>query len=205
MLEIKQIRQNMAAVEAALASRGQGAVLEPFRAIDELHRRTLQEIEELRHRRNVVTDEIARMKKAGANAEAMVLEMRKVSGRIKELERTLGETEGQLSDLLMGIPNLPHASVPVGRGERATTSRSAAGASRRRSTSSRSPTGTSARRSASSTSSAPRRSPAPASALYLGAGARLERALISFMLDLHTGEHGYREVLPPVLVNRDSP
>ncbi len=115
MLEIKQIRQNLAAVEAALASRGQGTVLEPFRAIDELHRRALQEIEDLRHRRNVVTEEIARMKMAGANAEAMVLEMRTVSGRIKELERALGETEEQLNDLLMGIPNLPHASVPVGR------------------------------------------------------------------------------------------
>ena len=203
MLEIKQIRQNLAAVEAALASRGQGAVLEPFRAIDELHRRTLQEIEELRHRRNVVTDEIARMKKAGANAEAMVLEMRTVSGRIKELERTLGETEGQLSDLLMGIPNLPHASVPVGRDSADNPVVKTWGEPPRFDFEAKPHWDIGTRlgildleRAAKITGA---RFP-----LYLGAGARLERALINFMLDVHTGEHGYREILPPFIVNRQS-
>ena len=203
MLEIKQVRQNLAAVEAALATRGQAVVLEPFRAIDERHRRTLQEIEELRHRRNVVTDEIARMKKAGENAEAKVLEMRTVSGRIKELERALGETEEQLNTLLMGIPNLPHASVPVGRDSADNPVVKRWGDPPVFDFEPRPHWEIGTRlgildleRAAKITGA---RFP-----LYLGAGARLERALINFMLDVHTGEHGYREILPPFIVNRQS-
>jgi seryl-tRNA synthetase len=203
MLEIKQVRQNLAAVEAALATRGQAVVLEPFRAIDERHRRTLQEIEELRHQRNVVTDEIARMKKAGENAEAKVIEMRTVSGRIKELERALGETEEQLNTLLMGIPNLPHASVPVGRDSADNPVVKRWGDPPVFDFEPRPHWEIGTRlgildleRAAKITGA---RFP-----LYLGAGARLERALINFMLDVHTGEHGYREILPPFIVNRQS-
>ena len=79
MLEIKFVRQNLAAVEAALATRGQSADLETFKTVDARHRKILQEIEELRHRRNVVSDEIARLKRAGDPAEAFVVEMRAVS------------------------------------------------------------------------------------------------------------------------------
>ena len=203
MLEIKQVRQNLAAVEAALATRGQAALLEPFRAVDDRHRRALQEIEELRHRRNVVTDEIARMKKAGENADATVLEMRTVSGRIKELERTLGEAEEQLSGLMMGIPNLPHASVPVGRDSADNPEVKRRGEPPAFDFEARPHWDIGTRlgildleRAAKITGA---RFP-----LYLGAGARMERALINFMLDVHTGEHGYREILPPFIVNRQS-
>ena len=79
MLEIKFVRQNIAAVEAALTARGQSLALDQFKTIDEQHRKTLQVIEELRHRRNVVSDEIAHLKKSGGSAEALVLEMRSVS------------------------------------------------------------------------------------------------------------------------------
>ncbi|HSM90549.1 MAG TPA: serine--tRNA ligase, partial [Desulfobacterales bacterium] len=115
MLEIKFIRQNLAAVEAGLAARGQRVALETFKAVDGQHRKSLQEIEDLRHRRNVVSDEIARLKKAGDPAEALVLEMRSVSARIKELEKAVADTQEGLSAILMGLPNLPHASVPLGR------------------------------------------------------------------------------------------
>ena len=115
MLEIKLIRQNLAAVEAALATRGQSADLEAFKTVDAQHRQTLQEVEELRHRRNVVSDEIARLKRAGDPAEAFVVEMRAVSARIKVLEKTLAETQETLSVILMALPNLPHVSVPVGK------------------------------------------------------------------------------------------
>jgi seryl-tRNA synthetase len=125
MLEIKLIRQNLAAVEAALATRGQSADLEAFKTVDAQHRQTLQEVEELRHRRNVVSDEIARLKRAGDPAEAFVVEMRAVSARIKVLEKTLAETQETLSV----IPRTP-SSRPGGR--------------RRSSTSHRRPTGTSA-------------------------------------------------------------
>jgi seryl-tRNA synthetase len=203
MLEIKQIRQNLAAVEAAMASRGQAMVLAPFREVDELHRRALQEIEDLRHRRNVVSDEIARIKKAGENAETLVLEMRSVSGRIKELERTLGETEQRLSALLMDIPNLPHASVPVGKDSADNPVVKTWGEPPRFDFEVKAHWDLGTRlgildleRAAKITGA---RFP-----LYLGAGARLERALINFMLDVHTVEHGYREILPPFIVNRQS-
>ncbi len=203
MLEIKQVRQNLTAVEAALATRGQAALLEPFRAVDDRYRRALQEIEELRHRRNVVTDEIARMKKAGENADATVLEMRAVSGRIKELERALGEAEEQLNGLMMGIPNLPHASVPVGRDSADNPEVKRRGEPPAFDFEARPHWDIGTRlgildleRAAKITGA---RFP-----LYLGAGARMERALINFMLDVHTGEHGYREILPPFIVNRQS-
>lgn len=115
MLEIKRVRQNIAAVEAALGTRGPNLDLGPFKAVDEQHRKTLLEIEALRHRRNVVSDEIACLKKAGDPAEAFMAEMRAVAAHVKELEKTLAETQETLSQILLGIPNLPHATVPVGR------------------------------------------------------------------------------------------
>jgi seryl-tRNA synthetase len=115
MLEIKFVRQNLAAVEAALAARGQNVALDTFKTVDGQHRKVLQEIEDLRHRRNVVSEEIARLKQARDPAETLVAEMRSVSARIKELEKTVAETQENLSAVLMGLPNLPHASVPLGR------------------------------------------------------------------------------------------
>jgi len=203
MLEIKFVRQNLATVEAALAARGQSVALDQFKTIDEQHRKTLQEIEELRHRRNVVSDEIARLKKSGGSAEALVLEMRSVGTRIKELEIAVADAQERLQAILMGLPNIPHASVPVGRDSSENPVIKSWGE----------PTcfdfepkahwdiGTQLKildleRAAKITGA---RFP-----LYFEAGARLERALINFMLDVHTREHGYREVLPPFIVNRQS-
>ncbi|MBI5578331.1 MAG: serine--tRNA ligase [Deltaproteobacteria bacterium] len=203
MLEIKLVRQNLAAVEAALATRGQSADLETFKTVDARHRQALQEVEELRHRRNVVSDEIARLKRAGAAAEAFVVEMRTVSARIKVLEKTLAETQEALSAILMALPNLPHVSVPVGKDstenpviktwgrppqfEFAPKAHWDIGADLKILDFERATKITGAR-----------------FPLYFDAGARLERALINFMLDVHTREHGYHEVLPPFIVNRPS-
>ncbi len=203
MLEIKLIRQNLAAVEAALATRGQSADLEAFKTVDAQHRQTLQEVEELRHRRNVVSDEIARLKRAGDPAEAFVVEMRAVSARIKELEKSLAETQETLSVILMALPNLPHVSVPVGKDstenpviktwgplpqfEFAPKAHWEIGTDLNILDFERATKITGAR-----------------FPLYFDAGARLERALINFMLDVHTREHGYREVLTPFIVNRPS-
>jgi seryl-tRNA synthetase len=203
MLEIKRVRQNFAAVEAALGTRGPGVDLGPFKAVDEQHRQALLEIEALRHRRNVVSDEIARLKRAGDPAEALMAEMRAVSTRIKELEKSLAETQEALNRLLLGIPNLPHVSVPAGRdssenpvvktwGEPASfdfepKAHWDIGAALKILDLERATKITGAR-----------------FPLYFGAGARLERALINFMLDVHTGENGYQEILPPFIVNRQA-
>jgi seryl-tRNA synthetase len=203
MLEIKFIRQNLTAVEAALAARGQSVALETFKAVDGQHRKTLQEIEDLRHRRNVVSDEIARLKKAGDPAEALVLEMRSVSAHIKELEKAEADTQESLSAILMGLPNLPHVSVPLGRDSSENPVIKTWGEPTRFDFEPKAhwDVGTHLKvldleRAAKITGA---RFP-----LYFDAGARLERALINFMLDVHTREHGYREVLPPFIVNRQS-
>jgi seryl-tRNA synthetase len=203
MLEIKRVRQNLASVEAALSTRGQRVDLDPFKAVDEQHRKTLLEIEGLRHRRNTVSDEIARLKKAGDPAEELMAEMRAVSARIKDLEKTLTETQEALDRILMGIPNLPHVSVPVGRDSSENPVVKTW----------REPTRFNFEPKAHwdigavlkildlerATKITGARFP-----LYFDAGARLERALINFMLDVHTAENGYREVLPPFIVNRQS-
>jgi seryl-tRNA synthetase len=203
MLEIKLIRQNLAAVEAALATRGQSADLEAFKTVDAQHRQTLQEVEELRHRRNVVSDEIARLKRAGDPAEAFVVEMRAVSARIKVLEKTLAETQETLSVILMALPNLPHVSVPVGKDSTENPVIKTWGLPPQFDFAPKAhwDIGTDLKilDFERATKIAGARFP-----LYFDAGARLERALINFMLDVHTREHGYHEVLPPFIVNRPS-
>jgi seryl-tRNA synthetase len=203
MLEIKFVRQNLAAVEAALAGRGQSADLAAFKAIDARHRSMLQEIEALRHRRNVVSDDIAGLKKAGTPAETLMEEMRAVSARIKELEKTLSEAQAALSAMLMAIPNLPHPSVPAGKDSSENPVVKTWGTTPQFDFEPKAHweigTGLKILDFERATRITGARFP-----LYFGAGARLERALINFMLDVHTLEHGYQEVLPPFIVNRDS-
>jgi len=203
MLEIKFVRQNLEEIEKSLANRGETADLITFKDCDTRRKSLLLEIENLRHRRNIVSEKIAAMKKNGENAADLMTEMREVGGRIKTLDLHLTENEEKINQILFGLPNLPHASVPIGKD------------------SSENPvlkkTGTPPDfdfeplphwtlgenlkildfETASKITGA--RFP-----LYLGAGAKLERALINFMLDIHTTEHGYKEILPPFMVNRDS-
>ncbi len=203
MLEIKFIRQNLAAVEAGLAARGQSIALDTFKAVDEQQRKSLQEIETLRHRRNVVTEEIARLKKTGDPAEALVLEMRSVSTRIKELEKAGTDVQERLSAILMGLPNLPHASVPLGRDSSENPVVKTWGEPTRFDFEPKAHWDVGTRLQVLDLERAAKITGARFP-LYFGAGARLERALINFMLDVHTGEHGYREILPPFIVNRQS-
>jgi seryl-tRNA synthetase len=201
MLEIKFVRQNLPAIETALANRGAAADLDQFRDCDARRRAVLQEIEELRHRRNVVSDQIAEMKKKGENADGPVAEMREVSTRVKELERSLAEYEEAVQEILIGLPNVPHGSVPVGANEAENELVKSEGTPPEFDFEAKAHYDIGEalgildfERAAKITGA---RFP-----LYFGAGARLERALINFMLDVHTGEHGYREVLPPYIVNR---
>jgi len=203
MLEIKFIRQNLAEVEKALSTRGETADLETFMEIDTRRRNFLAEIEELRHRRNVVSETIADLKKKGENADQLVAEMREVSSKVKALDKSLSESEEKINKILMGLPNIPHSSVSIGKDASENPIVRTVGSL---------PDfdfeplphwtigenlGIFDFEKASKITGA--RFP-----LYLGAGAKLERALINFMLDLHTTRHGYQEILPPFIVNRDS-
>ena len=115
MLEIKYIRENLDDVEKAFLNRGASIELDAFQKWDEERRAILFEIEALRHRRNVVSDQIAQMKKNGENADDLVGEMRRVAAKIKELQKPLLESEKKINELLMRMPNIPHATVPVGK------------------------------------------------------------------------------------------
>jgi len=203
MLEIKYLRQNLSAVQEAFKARGHQADLDAFQKWDGERRAILQEIELLRHERNVVSDRIAEMKKAGEDAEAMVVEMRAVSSKIKELDKKLSENQETMNAFLLALPNIPHASVPVGKDETDNPEVRTVGEVPKFEFEPQ-PHWDIGRRLKILDLERAARIAGARFALYFGAGARLERALINFMLDTHIGEHGYLEVLPPFMVNRES-
>ena len=203
MLEIKFVRNNLEEIRHMLSSRGMEADLELFESCDASRRSMLLEVEELRHKRNVVSDKIAEMKKAGENTDDIVSEMRDVSSRIKAIEKSLAENEEKIDTILMALPNVPHESVPEGQDETQNPVIRLVGdppdfnfEPKAHWTLGENLNILDFNRAAKITGS---RFP-----LYIGDGARLERALINFMLDIHTKKHGYQEILPPFIVNRTS-
>ena len=118
MLEIKLMRQNLSMVQAAMTARGHHAELDTFKKCDDERRDILQEIESLRHQRNMVSDQIAEMRKSGDDTEALVVEMRGVSSRIKELDKKLSNNQQIIDTFILGLPNIAHSSVPFGADEK---------------------------------------------------------------------------------------
>ncbi len=203
MLDLKFIRENPEKVRAGLAAKNDRRGIDEILRLDERRRELIKEADVLKAKRNSVSVEVARLKKEGKDASAIIAEMKLVSDRIAELDRERREVEGKVDELLRWIPNLPHFSVPVAPDE--------TGNVEVRSWGKKPDFGF---------------TPAPhwelgdklglldlASATkisgagfitFTGWGAKLERALINFMLDMHTQRHGYKEVSPPFLVNRSS-
>ena len=203
MLEIKFVRQNLEHVQQALENRGGSADWQAFIQADNQRKHVLGEIEELRHQRNVVSDEIAALKKAGQDAQALVLKMREVGDRVKELEKKLAVHEAQLQTILMGIPNIPHASVPRGKDESDNTLVKTYGTPPQFAFEPQPHWDIGERLGILDLGRAARITGARFP-LLIGDGALLERALINFMLNTHTLEHGYTEILPPFIVNRQT-
>ncbi|MGB5750855.1 MAG: serine--tRNA ligase [Desulfobacterales bacterium] len=203
MLEIKYLRQNLSIVQEALKARGHQVDLNAFQKWDDERRAVLQEIESLRHERNMVSDRIAEMKKAGEDAEAFVVEMRAVSSKIKDLDRKLSASQEAIDDFLLGLPNIPHATVPIGKDETENPEVRTVGTVPEFEFEPQPHWEIGSRLKILDLDRASRITGARFP-LYFGAGARMERALINFMLDTHTDEHGYLEVLPPFIVNRES-
>ncbi|MCD6153425.1 MAG: serine--tRNA ligase [Syntrophobacterales bacterium] len=203
MLDIKFVRENIDLVRKKMDERGQNINLDKFAELDRQKRCTLQEVEILRSERNKVSREIGKRKQNKEDSSDLIAKMVEVSGRIKQLDETLKETESNLQDLIMIIPNIPHKSVVYGTGEEDNPVVRTWG-----------------KKPEFDFEPAPHwdigetlnildfgRGAKIAGArftLYRGAGARLERALINFMLDLHTSEHGYTEVLTPFMANSQS-
>jgi seryl-tRNA synthetase len=203
MLEIKYVRNNLDIMKDVLSNRGMEADMDSFETCDTNRRTMLLEVEDLRHRRNVVSEKIAKMKKEGENTDEIVSEMREVSSKIKTIEKSLAENEEQIETVLMALPNIPHESVPQGQDSSQNPVEKSIGKppvfdfeAQAHWTLGENLHILDFNRAAKITGS---RFP-----LYLGDGARLERALINFMLDVHTKKHGYKEILPPFIVNRTS-
>ena len=201
MLDAKYIREHIDEVRERLSRRGQPLNLDQFILIDSERRKAIQEWERLRALQKKVSDEVSKRKREGTDASELISEMKKVSQEVKDLDRVVEEKERALQEFLLVIPNLPHPSVPKG-------------------------TDSSENEEVRRWGEIPKFDFEPKPhwdigeelgildfktgakiagarfTLYWDLGAKLERALINFMLDLHTREHGYQEVLPPFMVNR---
>ena len=204
MLDIKRIREDFEGVKARVEFRGKGDFgIGEVRDLDEKRRDILAKVEAMRNRQKVVSREIPRLKKAGEDASQVMAEMKQLSGEIKEMEGKLAEVETALSQAILSVPNTPYEKVPFGNDDSENEEIRKVGE----------PT---------SFSFEPKahwdigqdldildferaaKIAGTRFTVYKGLGARLERAIINFMLDLHTGEQGYTEILPPFMVNRDA-
>ncbi len=203
MLDLKFIRSNLPKVKQMLADRGYDLDIDRFSRLDRKRREGLTSLEELRHRRNSVSEEIAAMKRGGEDASALIEEMKGVSSRIKEMEKDLAAGLEELDRLILEIPNMPHESVPVGGGEEDNPVVRTYGEIKEMDFDPKPHWELGENLGILDFACAAKLAGARF-ALYRGMGAKLERALINFMLDIHTGEHGYLEVLPPFIVNSTS-
>ena len=200
MLDIKFVREHLDFVKKKMAERRMELDLTPILETDTQRRELLQQVETLKHERNTVSDAIAQLKKTQKDASAEIERMRKVSQQIKELDQQVKEVEEQLQAMLLVVPNIQHSSTPVGTGEQDNPEIKRWG-------------------TIPEFGFEPKphwelgetldildfqRATKIAGArfgIFKGAGALLMRALLNFMLDLHTKEHGYSECMPPLLVN----
>jgi seryl-tRNA synthetase len=203
MLDIKFVRENPDKVVAALKSRGLEMGLDEFLAREKQRRELLVEVEALKSKRNTVSQEVSRLKKAGQPADDIIAEMRTVGDRIAALDNQVKETEAALEAILMNIPNIPHESVPVGTDETANPEMRRWGTPKKFAFEPKAHWEIGEKLGILDFERGGKVTGARFT-FYRGLGSRLERSLISFMLDLHTREHGYTEFFPPFIVNADS-
>ncbi|MCI2257183.1 serine--tRNA ligase [Domibacillus sp. PGB-M46] len=204
MLDMKYLRTHFAEVKERLKFRGEDmSAFEDFEELEKKRRELLGQTEELKSKRNTVSQEVARLKKEKQDADALIKEMREVGEKIKELDTELRETEEKLEQLMLRMPNIPHESVPAGDSEEDNVEIRKWGSVPEFSFEAKPHWDLATdldildfERAGKVTGSR--------FTFYKGAGSKLERALISFMLDLHTEEHGYTEMMPPYMVNRGS-
>ncbi len=205
MLDLAFVRDNLTLVEQKLRERGMNPaeMLKDFRKIDTERRQAITRTETLKAKRNAASDEIARLKKSGQDATAEINETKDLREKIQEQERSAADFDNRLRQLLAGIPNLPHPSVPVGKSAEENVEVRRWGTPPKFGFTPKAHWELGEQLGILDLERAAKLTGARF-AVYWDLGAKLERALASFMLDLHTREHGYTEVLPPYLVNSDS-
>ncbi|MBQ1940671.1 MAG: serine--tRNA ligase [Anaerovibrio sp.] len=203
MLDIKFVKENLAAVQEMLKNRQNKTSLDGFEQLEEKRRAILAEVEALKNKRNTVSKQVGLMKKNGENTDAIFAEMRQVGEQIDKLDAELKQVETDLREIMLRIPNMPKDDVPIGVDENDNPEKRRfmeptkfnfepkahwdLGADLDIIDAERAAKVTGARFT-----------------FYKGMGARLERALINFMMDLHSNKHGYKEMLAPCMVNTDS-
>jgi seryl-tRNA synthetase len=200
MLDMIWVRNHLEAVGTALRNRGERFDLDRFQQLDGDRRTALREVELLKARRNTASGEVARRKKEGKDAAEIIAEMRTVGDRIKELDAQAGSAETAMQELLLTLPNIPHESVPVGKSADDNPVMRTWGEPPRFAFEPLAHWDLGVALGLIDFDRAAKIAGARF-AVMMGQGARLGRALINFMLDLHTREHGYTEVQPPFMVN----
>src|ERR1700675_1866010 len=205
MLDLNFVRENLPLVEEKLRQRGMdpAAVLKDFREVDTQRRQAITEEETSKAQRNKASEEIAKLKKSGQDASAAMAQTKELREKIQTLEKTAADIDARLRDILAGIPNLPHASVPVGNSAEQNVEVRRWGTPPAFDFTPKAHWDLGAELGILDLERAVKLTGARF-AVYWDFGAKLERALMNFMLDLHTRQHGYTEVLPPYLVNSES-
>ena len=203
MLDLRFVRENIDKVREQAQQRGLRLDLDEFVKRDLERRDLLQEAERLKFKRNIVSEEIAGLKREKKDASSEIAAMRDVSLRIKDLDSRLSEKEQRINEVLLNIPNMPHSSVDVGKCDRDNREVKRWGEIREFPFQPKPHWDIGEKLGILDFDRAAKITGARF-ALYKGRGATLERALVNFMLDLHTIEHEYIEVLPPFIVNRQS-
>ena len=205
MLDLKFVRENIAAVERAMRNRGLDISLDEFIQKDVERRRALAEIDELRHQRNTLSEEVGNKKKAGLHQEAQVLidQVKEINQRLKKWEAEADKHDPWVRDFLLGLPNIPDASVPLGASADDNPVVTTWGEPPRFAFEAKPHWDLGEALGILDFERAAKITGARF-ALLTGAGALMERALVNFMLDLHTRKHGYTEVWPPFMTNADA-
>src|SRR5450755_1153666 len=205
MLDLNFVRDNLPVVEEKLRQRGMdpAQVLKDFLQVDTQRRHAITEAETMKAQRNRASEEIAKLKKSGQDATAQISETKDLREQIQQREKAAQEFEASLQNILTGIPNLPHESVPPGKTPEDNVEVRRWGTPPKFDFTPKSHWALGEELGVLDLERATKLSGARF-AVYWDLGARLERALANFMLDLHTREHGYTEVLPPYLVNSES-
>jgi seryl-tRNA synthetase len=205
MLDLNFVRENLPLVEEKLRQRGMdpAAVLRDFREVDTQRRQAITEAETSKAQRNKASEEIAKLKKSGQDATGAMAQTKDLREKIQTLEKTATDLDARLRDILVGIPNLPHASVPIGHSTDDNVELRRWGTPPKFDFAPKPHWDLGAELGILDLERAVKLTGARF-AVYWDLGAKLERALANFMLDLHTRHHGYTEVLPPYLVNSES-
>lgn len=203
MIDVKQLRDSPELFRRGVKNKNEQADIDGILTLDKRRRELLQEANSLKHQRNVVSEEIGQKKKAGEDASEQIAAMQEVAATIKELDGELKEVEEILEHHLLTVPNLPHESVPVGADESANTEVRTWGDIPAFDFQPLTHTDLGEQLGLFDFHRSARIS-GTGFPLYTNMGAKLERALLSFMIDYHVEHHGYTEILPPLLVTRES-